>query len=95
MGRSLAYPKMSITVARIDWLCIIVLQPGYTAGEGHPGLGRYQERKEVLQTWNAVRFAARIMGFWWGPSLDRNPGRNRCCIHNRSDRAAELLARKD
>lgn len=50
VGKSLAYPDISIVLARLVWLHEMRLEPGAKLGEGSQGLGRGRERKKEFQT---------------------------------------------
>lgn len=52
VGQNFAYQEMSIILARVIWLYDMRLEPGSIAGEGHPGLGRFRERRDQFQTWD-------------------------------------------
>ena len=52
VGMNLAYQTMSVIVARMVFLFDMRLQPGSTAGEGHPRLGQDRARPEEFQCWD-------------------------------------------
>ena len=52
VGMSLAYQTMSTILGRLFFLFDMRLQPGSTAGEGHPELCKDRRRKEEFQCWD-------------------------------------------